>query len=232
MFRGMEARIRLLPVVAVVVTLAAALPGLQGCKKNESAKDGGPSPKAPPELVNRTVPGTPLELRVPATWTLQPVDPGPAPEAPAKPDGGPPARPQIELRSRTLLSARAPEGALGEAGRPWLMVLHDPFLPAGTTSTDYLEAQRASNQGVARMEHVEAERSRRQGRPTYHVRDEWDAPFGDKQARMSQEALLLIDAEDDALHGYAVVLTLLEEDRKQLATVIDEMFDSVRFEDD
>jgi hypothetical protein len=128
-----------------------------------------------------------------------------------------------------MLSARAPEGSLGDAGRPWLMVLHDPHLPRGITSSDYLLAQRASNQGVAQMEHVEAERSRRQGRPSYHVRDEWDAPVGERSVRMSQEALLLLDAVDDTMNGYAIVLTMTTADRQRSPTLFHRLMEGVRF---
>lgn len=190
---------------------------------------GDAGPKSAFELINRRVPGTPLEIRIPTTWTIDDVDPGPAPEPPAKDAGPSKARQRIELRTRTMLSARAPEGGIDGAAKPWLQVLHDPYLPAGTTSSEYLDAQRAANAAVTKLEHVEAERSRRQGRPSYHVRDEWDAPFGAKTVRLSQEALLLLDAKDDALHGYAVVVTLLKDDYDAMEGVLRQIFESVRF---
>ena len=234
MFRPMKAGDLLpsWPTSLLVLCVLCVLPvPLAGCKKDAPGQEPGGDAPTPLELVYRQVPGSPLELGVPTTWDIEEVDPGPEPRAPR--DGGPSADPTaLELRSRTLLSVRAKEGALGSAGRPWLMVLHDPFLPAGTTSADYLAAQRASNHQAARMEHVEAERSRRHGRPAYHVRDRWSLALGEREARMSQEALLLLDARDEGMHGYAVVITLLEEDRRKLSRGIEEILGSVRFREE
>ncbi len=189
-------------------------------------------------LVNRSVPGTPLEIKVPEDWRFDDVDPGKLPPAPGGGDGGSAsaagdkatASGGITLLSRTMLSARAPTSKLGERVTAWLIVQHDPWLPEGTTTTDYLEAQRRSNQGaVPELKHVEAERSRRQGRPAYYVRDEWSAPYVDREVTFSQETLLLIDVQDERLHGYAITVTLPKEDRAELAPVIRQMLESVRF---
>lgn len=194
------------------------------------------------KVVNRSIPGTPLEISLPEDWRLDDVDAGKLPPPPGEGDGGPAGGPDtgagsntdkkaMELLSRTMLSARAPSSKRGEHVTAWLLVQHDPWLPTGTTTTDYLEAQRASNQGaVPDLQHVEAERSRRQGRPAYYVRDEWSAPFLDGGTMaFSQETLLLIDVEDERLHGYALTVTLPKDDRDELAHIIREMLESVRF---
>lgn len=229
-------------LVGIAVALAAG-----GCKedadKGPAAAEDGEQKKPAAELEERTIPGTPLQIDIPADWRLDDVDPGPAPAAPGA-DGGPAATPgkkpadkkaadgALALKSRTMLSARAPDSQVNDKLSAWLMVLHDPFLPAGTTSTDYLKAQRDSNQqAIPDLKHVEAERSRRQGRPAYYVRDEWTAPLTkDEQVDFSQETLLLIDAQDGRLHGYSVTITLPKKDRQDLEMLLRKIVKSVRFQ--
>jgi hypothetical protein len=243
-------------LLAALICALALGAGCSGCKdKSESdtpaagASDAGASEKKAP-LVYRRIPSSPLEIKIPDDWSFDDVDPGPEPEAPAKEEGKQGKKKRkgkkgkkddaeaagdddgVVLRSRTLLSARAPKSTVGDKLTAWLMVMHDPFLPAGMTSTDYLDAQRKSNHDVADLKHVEAERSRRQGRPTYWVRDEWEAPLTeDKSVKFSQESLLLLDVTPDGehLHGYAVVITLPADDREMLGSTLREIVDSVRF---
>lgn len=169
---------------------------------------------------------------MPEDWRFDDILPEklpPAPSLDAGPEGAE-SKPTITLASRTMLSARAPSSKLGERVTAWLLVQHDPWLPPGTTTTDYLDAQRRSNAAVVpEMKHVDAERSRRQGRPAYYVRDEWSAPYVDREVTFSQETLLLIDTDGDHLHGYAVTVTLPKEDRDELAPVLRDILESVRF---
>jgi hypothetical protein len=201
-------------------------------KPAPGADAGARQPAA--KLVYRKVPGTPLKIKVPDGWALEEVEPGPEPKGPGA-DGGP-TKPgggtELTLASRTMMSARAPSSKVNDKLAAWLIVLHDPFLPQGTTSSAYLEAQRKSNAtALPSLEHVEAESSRRQGRPSYYVRDEWKAPLTkDKSIAFSQESLLLLDAQEESLHGYSVTITLPKEDRGDLAGTLREMLDSVRFE--
>lgn len=221
----------------LALALAAALSS--SCKKDDDGGDGTAAAEgaegAPAKMVNRAVPGTPLEIQVPEGWRFDDVDPGKLPPAPSL-DAGPLSaalganRAAITLSSRTMLSARAPTSKLGDKVTAWLLVQHDPWLPPGTTTTDYLDAQRRSNaEVVPEMKHVDAERSRRQGRPAYYVRDEWSAPFVDREVTFSQETLLLIDADGEHLHGYSITVTLPKGDRAELAPVLREMLESVRF---
>jgi hypothetical protein len=197
------------------------------CKKGgDEAAEEAKKERAP--LVGRAVPGTPLTLKIPEDWKLDAIKPEPLAEAPAA-DG---TKEPLELVSRTVLSARAPTSKAGDRITARLLVLHDPWLPEGTTTSEYLDAQRASNHRVVpHMMHVDAERSRRQGRPAYYVRDEWSAPFGEGEAMVfSQETLLLIDAEEQRLHGYSVTITMAKADHEELAPVMRELLDSVRFQ--
>lgn len=220
------------------------LPCVSSCKDDVSVDPTPGSGDAALDsagLVYRRVPGAPFELEVPSGWRLEPVSPEPLPPPPAAPpgdDAGVPAsavatssREPLSLRSRVLLSARAPKHEAGSRVSAWLLVQHDPWLPPGTTASDYLAAQRASNRAaVADLRHVEAEFSRRQGRPAYYVRDEWAAPLGQGADQVfSQETLLVIDAEEERLHGYSVTVTLAAEDRPALAPVVRQMLDGLRF---
>lgn len=233
-------------VVLLVASLLAPLCAAS-CKRGKGAPDAGPEEP----LVLRRVPDAPLVMAVPKSWSieipdvpplLQP-DAGPAPAeaadgGAAAVDGG--ARTGVEaaaaaypMRTRTLLVARPPEPREGSLVRPMLMVLHDPWLPKGTTAVDYLVAQRASNQAaVGSIQHVDAEPSRRDGRPAYHVRDEWsvDGPGG-MQAKVAQEALLLLDSDGAWLHGYAVVLTMEKRDLPAYERDLRRVLESVRFKD-
>jgi hypothetical protein len=131
-----------------------------------------------------------------------------------------------------MLSARDPTSKAWDRITAWVVALLDPWLPEGTTTSEYLDAQRASNHRVVpHMKHVDAEHSRRQGRPAYYVRDEWSAPFGEGEAMVfSQETLLLIDAEEQRLHGYSVTITMAKADREALEPVTRALLGSVRFQ--
>jgi hypothetical protein len=223
------------PIVraSALLALAVVLAPAGGCKK----KDKDPIATLQKSLLNVRVVGTPLELRVPPDWIVADIDPAKMPPRPVGPDGGP-AEPVIKLTGRLMFSARAPQGARGdEAAPPRLQIFHDPWLPVGTTARDYLDAQRRDNEravregkdGAARIRHVEAERSRREGRPSYHVRDEFTYKLGNQRATVSQESLLLIDKLEDDLHGYTIVMTMVDEDLKVLADTRRAVINSVRF---
>ena len=157
--------------------------------------------------------------------------PGPLPAPP--PPGS-----KIDLRTRTLLQARPGTARPGTLVPPLLLVLEDPWLPVGTTGVDYLVAQRASNQAVigTNIRHVEAEPSRRQGRPSYHVRDEWTVDGAGAQREVSQEALLLLESSmapdrSASMHGYTVVITMEKSEFGSLQPLVREVLASVRFEE-
>jgi hypothetical protein len=102
---------------------------------------------------------------------------------------------------------------------------------------DYLVAQRTSNAVAigANIRHVEAEPSRREGRPTYHIRDEWNVLAADQSREVSQEALLLLDTattpdNKPAMHGYTVVITMEKVEFEAMQPVVREILGSVRFE--
>jgi len=183
------------------------------------------------ELVRRRVPDSEMILAVPKGWLIEMPDPGPLPAPP-------PPGTKIELRTRVLLSARPGTPAPGMMVTPLLLVLEDPWLPVGTTGVDYLVAQRASNQTVigTNIRHVDAEPSRRQGRPSYHVRDEWNvAGPGGADRVISQEALLILDdaiAPDGStgVHGYTVVITLEKAEFERMQPLVREILASAVFE--
>ncbi len=184
-----------------------------------------------PELVKRRVPDTALVLKLPKGWLLDMPDPGPLP-APAGSEVT-----KIALKTRTLLVARPGSLAQGALVAPTLLVLEDPWLPVGTTGVDYLVAQRASNaQSIgANIRHVDAEPSRREGRPTYHIRDEWTVLAGTQAREMSQEALLLLETATTpdkklAMHGYTVVITMEKLEFAAMQPVVRAIMDSVHFE--
>jgi hypothetical protein len=199
------------------------------CDKAEEAPSARTSTV---ELIRRRVPDTDLVVGIPRGWQLQMPDPGPLPPVP------PPNTP-ITLRTRMLVSARPGLPAPGMLVAPWLQVLEDPWLPVGTTGVDYLVAQRASNQIAVgtNIRHVDAEPSRRQGRPSYHVRDEWTVKGPDGSERiMSQEALLILDDATTpdgqvAVHGYTVVITMERGEFESLQPLVRAILDSVVFED-
>jgi len=240
---------------AHLLALGIALSLSGACSKDEDKPGGaagdtpGAEGPAKVEMVYRAIPGTPLKIKVPTDWSFDKVDPGPEPLSPKDlatkgSDAGVATEPEntkktksaaaspLALHSRTMLSARAPESKVGRKLAAWLMVLHDPFLPLGTTSTAYLDAERASNQeALPALTHVEAERSRRQGRPAYYVRDEWTAPLTKEESiTFSQETLLLLDAAGEYLHGYSVTITLPKKDRPELEGVLRQIVESVRFQ--
>jgi hypothetical protein len=209
------------------------------CGKPEAGTDAGPvdnRPKVPlPDLVKRRVPDTDIVLSLPKGWLIEMPDPGPRPPPP------PGDVAKIELKTRTLLVARPGTLTPGTLVAPKLEVLEDLWLPLGTTGVDYLVAQRASNAVAigANIRHVEAEPSRREGRPTYHIRDEWNvlAPGvpAEQSREVSQEALLLLDTattpdNKPAMHGYTVVITMEKLEFEAMQPVVREILASVRFE--
>ena len=178
----------------------------------------------------RRVPDTDIVLSLPKGWLISMPNPGPLPPPP-------PPGTKIELRTRTLLVAGPGTPAKGTLVAPRLQVLEDAWLPVGTTGVDYLVAQRAANQTVigTNIRHVEAEPSRRQGRPSFHVRDEWTVDVGEMTRGVSQEALLLLDdavAPDGSagMHGYTIVITLEKNEFDALQPLIRDIYASVRFE--
>lgn len=185
------------------------------------------------ELRYHSIPDTPLEIRLPDEWTIDKLrsdEPSSPPSSAAEDIASPPRETdRIELQSQTMFSARAPTGALGEVGRPWLMVLHDPGLPKHISPSLYLRAQRASNQGATRLQHVETEQTQRSGRSGFYLRDAFEVPLGSVRKTMSQQSLLVLDTEPPIPSGYAVVITALEEDRSQNEALFRAILKSVRF---
>lgn len=214
---------------ALVVLLIAA------CSKKE---DSAPTDAGPPpvELFGVRVRDTPLELRIPKGWSVDDVPAAPLPAKPKPPKDG--EVPKVALTGRLMFGLRAPDGAYGLVP-PRVQLFHDPWLPVGTTASDYLGAQREANEAVVKagtpdasttIRHVEAERSRRDGRPSYYVRDEWDLKVGDRRETVSQVSLLLIDTDADGeLHGYTLVATMTKGDRARLDAAVREMMDSAHF---
>jgi hypothetical protein len=159
-------------------------------------------------------------------------DPGPLPPAVVTTGA-------LQLQSRTLLQARPGQAGEGHLVAPSILVLEDPWLPVGTAAVDYLVAQRASNAKIigSAIRHVDAEPSRRQGRPAYIIRDEWSVTVGNAAPRdLSQDALLLLDAvpptsdgAQPAVHGYTVVITMEKQEREQLDLLVRQVLDSVEF---
>ncbi len=203
---------------------------VQGCRCGKDEEHENAPRRALSTLVTRRVPDTDLILGLPKGWIVSMPQPGPLPPPP--PPGS-----KIELRTRTLVVAGPGTPARGTLVAPRMLVLEDPWLPIGTTGVDYLVAQRASNQEVigANIRHVEAEPSRRQGRPTFHVRDEWTVHSGQATRTVAQEALLLLDdattpAGETALHGYTVVITLEKTEFDELQPLLRDIFSSIRFE--
>lgn len=178
------------------------------------------------------MPDTNLVLAIPKGWQLDMPVPGPLPTPP------PPNTP-IRLNTRMLASARPGSPAPGMLVAPWLQVLEDPWLPVGTTGVDYLVAQRSSNQLAlhTNIRHVEAEPSRRQGRPSYHIRDEWNVQAPDGRDRViSQEALLILESATTAdgavgVHGYTVLITLEKGEFESMQPLVRAILESVVFED-
>ncbi len=248
-----------------VVVAALLMTALCACKKTPDVKDAGLEPMVlrrvpdaplvvslPKSWKIQTPQVPPLmeppwkDADPPSPKRAAPRDAGPNTDAgfdDVHPiDGGPSA---IEAaarayptQSRTLVIARPPDVRPGSLVAPMLMILHDPWLPRGTTGVDYLVAQRATNQAVigGNIRHVEAEPSRRQGRPSYHIRDEWKVPGPNgMEAEVSQEALLLLDADANNggrwLHGYAVVITMEKRDLALYEPYVRAILESVGFKD-
>ncbi len=180
--------------------------------------------------MRRRVPNTDLVIALPKGWSVEGKNPGPLPAVPTE-------QKKIELNTRTLLEAGPGSPTPGTLVAPKLIVLEDPWLPLGTTGVDYLVAQRAANHDVigTDIRHVDAEPSRRQGRPSYHIRDEWTVRGPTFSKDISQEALLLLDdvkapGGASMLRGYTVVITLEKSEFQKLQPVVREILASVVFE--
>ena len=199
----------------------------QGCKCGKAEE----APAHPLDtLVRRRVPDSEMVLGIPKGWGVEMPNPGPLPAPP------PPNTP-IALKTRTLVVARPGGPAPGMLVPPTLQVLEDAWLPVGTTGVDYLVAQRGANQAVIgqNIRHVDAEPSRRDGRPTYHIRDEWTVEVGTDRRDVSQEALLILDdaiAPDGSagVHGYTVVITMEKREFADLQPLVRQILASVVFE--
>ncbi len=217
--------------VVAALTVVTALTVAGGCTKDKPADAPGAPAKGMPALVPRRVPDTDIVVSLPKGWVLDMPDPGKLPPPPPNQD-------KIELHTRTLLVARPATPFPGTLVTPMLQVLQDAWLPVGTTGVDYLVAQRAANQAVigANIRHVEAEPSRRDGRPLYHVRDEWTVKTPDGQSRdVSQEALLMLDtatAPDGkpGMHGFTVVITMEKIEFNALQPMVREILGSAHFD--
>lgn len=217
----------------VVVSAIVVVAGLQGpaCTCEDAPEGGGPAAPKVDELIVKRVPDTNIVVSLPKGWLVEMPNPGPLP----KPD---PAQTKVMLQTRTLLEARPGTPFKGTLVTPLLQVLEDPWLPVGTTGVDYLVAQRAANQQVigANIRHVDAEPSRREGRPTYHIRDEWTVKGPDGTSRdVSQEALLMLETATTpdggpAMHGYTVVITMEKVEFASMQPTVRAILDTVRFD--
>jgi hypothetical protein len=222
--------------VALCSTMAMTLVSAAACSKGAELTDAGPAAR-PLELVNVRVKDAPIELRIPKTWEVVDVKTTDVPAKPAPAKDG--AVPPVSLTNRLMMTVKAESGARGALAAPRMELFHDPWLPIGTSATDYLTAQRTANEAAVKggtkesttvIRHVEAERSRRDGRPSYFVRDEWDLEFQNARDTISQISLLLVETDKDGeLHGYTLVATLLKKDRDALDKTLREIFDSVHF---
>jgi hypothetical protein len=220
---------RLAAAAALLPALVLVLGGSCTCGKGEAPEARGPSDD---DLVVKRVPDTNLVVSLPKGWLAEMPNPGPLPKPPANAT-------RVVLQTRTLLEARPGTPFPGTLVTPLLQVLEDPWLPVGTTGVDYLVAQRAANQEVigANIRHVDAEPSRREGRPSYHIRDEWTVKGPDGQSRdVSQEALLMLETAttpdgQPAMHGYTVVITMEKIEFKAMQPVVRAILASVHFDE-
>ncbi len=211
------------------LALVLSLVVVDACRCGEQAPASGPPVD---ELIVKRVPDTNIVLSLPKGWQIEMPNPGPLP----KPTAG---DSKVVLHTRLLLEARPGTPFAGTLVTPILQVLEDPWLPLGTTGVDYLVAQRAANQDIigANIRHVDAEPSRRDGRPTYHIRDEWTVKAKDGQSRdVSQEALLLLETAQTptgqpAMHGYTVVITMEKLEFTSMNPTVRAIFNSVRFDE-
>ena len=200
---------------------------LGACRCGKKVEAPTSTTVALPELQPKRIPDSDLVLSLPKGWLVE------LPRAAAVPDEPKTYPTKIELKTRKLLEARPGTPAANTLVPPILLVLHDPWLPVGTSAVDYLQAQRQSNQAVigTAIRHVDAEPSRRGGRPTYHIRDEWTVTGKDGAVtEVSQEALLLVEAQKAGLDGYTVVITLEKKEFETFQPVVRAILDSVRFE--
>lgn len=222
---------RLAIVSAIVVVTLLQGPSCTCADDAATSGEGGPAAPKVDELIVKRVPDTNVVVSLPKGWLIEMPNPGPLP----KPD---PNQTKVVLQTRTLLEARPGTPFKGTLVTPLLQVLEDPWLPVGTTGVDYLVAQRAANQHVigANIRHVDAEPSRREGRPTYHIRDEWTVKGPDGTSRdVSQEALLMLETATTpdggpAMHGYTVVITMEKIEFASMQPTVRAILDSVRFD--
>ena len=216
---------RIVVVPALVVALA------HGCTCEDAPSGDGPQAPKVDDLIVKRVPDTNIVVSLPKGWLVEMPNPGALP----KPD---PTQTKVVLQTRALLEARPGTPFKGTLVTPLLQVLEDPWLPVGTTGVDYLVAQRAANQQVigANIRHVDAEPSRREGRPTYHIRDEWTVKGPDGTSRdVSQEALLMLETATTpdggpAMHGYTVVITMEKIEFASMQPTVRAILDTVRFD--
>jgi hypothetical protein len=225
-------------VLVVLVVLGVSMLGACSCDKppDDTTDKSKPSAMLPSTLSKKRVPGTSLALALPKSWEVKMEDPGPLPPKPT----GPVDITSLKLNTRTLLQARPGQPGPGHLVAPMILVLEDPWLPLGAGAVDYLVAQRAANAAVigSAVRHVDAEPSRREGRPAYIIRDEWTVPGKTPEdARdLTQDALLILeavapanDSEQPGLHGYTVVVTMEKSEREGLDKLVRAVLDSVEF---
>ncbi len=204
-------------------TVLLMLAGGLACKDRPAAVDAGPPPR--PCL---GVPGTPLCWRLPPGWSVSLAPPKPIeqsasatqPGGSGAEDAGPVEDGGVLLLDTELLASGRRKDPTAKSLHPPRVEVYRSTLPTGSTSTDFLVANRLSQQrvlGGIRVRHLEVEPIRRDGRHGFHVRDAFDVPLPQGgQAPVSQQAVLLIDGRN----GYVVVVTLLED---ELPRYLDEL---------
>jgi hypothetical protein len=193
---------------------------------------------APPPVEFSAIPGTPLQWRLPAAWTVRAPEATPvvgqAPSAagsPAVEDAGRASVDAGDVLGNTVLVASGVRSGDGSTTTqpPRVEVYLDSGLRKGTTLSDYLIANRQSQTralGDIAIRHLEVEPIRRAGRAGFHLRDAFDVPLpqGGK-APVSQQAVLLLDGD----RGYVVVVTLLEDELPRHLEEIRTWLGSIRF---
>ena len=197
--------------------------------------------RSPPEAQETTpkpaacvaIPSTSLCWELPSRWQVEPATPA-GPAEPPSAEGASGATGEDEVAELLAGAELVASGRRVDPDRkttldPRVEVYRDKDLPAGTSVTDYLVANRSAQKrslGVVAVRHLEVEPVRREGRRGFHLRDAFDVPLpkGGK-APVSQQALLLLDGDD----GYVIVVTSLEDDRAALAEEIRSWLASVSF---